>query len=840
MKWTVDNTGYHTYHESDESEVEISVGCHTLFMEDGFGDGWNGATWTLKTFTGDVIAGPFTFTVGYSAAESFCIEPALQTSMGSFEDFPFEGSFVDLVGEDICDVDSAPKEGMFCDFEQGASGTFEPCSKHVSIGSCHNDGLPILGTTSCANSCFPGVPFVPEIIHGTCAVEITIDMSNGDYADEIDWVVADMTGAQAHTHVDNYVESTVYTETIYLAHGSYTFIAKDMFGDGWNGGSYSIRADDGEILLADTAFAEGYEQSSAFTINCNTEFESVPTSPPTAPPTMAACVSPDDIASTACDGITAYCGHEEGKQPECYCLEGYHHIAGQTSTDKPTSCELTTGPTPMPTAMPTTVVLEGIEGEYAFKVVMASGWYPSEMRWRIDGGGVHTFYSSEHMTLDMPIGQHTLYMEDTFGDGWNDGTFELQVDGICVVGPFAFSDGFTNTAEFEVTAFDYGIPSPPDANLSPSTPCGCEVDGESFCNFESGPTGICEPCSRHTELSSCNDDGLPLAGAIDCVARCFVNGEHVEGAGSYADEASNDSFATPADQAASILGDTTGIDDTNYYPSTDGGSSASSTAGAAPTASCVDVGIPEEFEIDGGCAEVLSMGACGDEEAAEYCACTCLGSDTPAYAASYASPPPADEGGSDAAPVAAAPVAAQDDDFSFFGDGDADAANPAAGSSDASSSYADAALVGAESVDPWSESDAPTNSPTMLPTNPPTSISPGVDQADQLAFEDAATDSSSLWSSEESSLFAAPPPVAPVAAAPVAAQDDESSLFASADLKAEGESASLESNTALASAIGGAIAVAAVVIVAALFIQRRQQAAPAQTPSAESIDGDCV
>jgi len=74
----------------------------------------------------------------------------------------------------------------------------------------------------------------------------------------------------------------------------------------------------------------------------------------------------------------------------------------------------------------------------------------------------------------------------------------------------------------------------------------------------------------------------------------------------------------------------------------------------------------------------------------------------------------------------------------------------------------------------------------------------------------------------------------------VAAQDDESSLFASADLKAEGESASLESNTALASAIGGAIAVAAVVIVAALFIQRRQQAAPAQTPSAESIDGDCV
>ena len=73
IKWTVDNNGYHVYHSSDETELDIDYGCHTLFMEDSFGDGWNGGTWTLKSFGGVPVAGPFTFSDGYSAAESFCV-----------------------------------------------------------------------------------------------------------------------------------------------------------------------------------------------------------------------------------------------------------------------------------------------------------------------------------------------------------------------------------------------------------------------------------------------------------------------------------------------------------------------------------------------------------------------------------------------------------------------------------------------------------------------------------------------------------------------------------------------------------------------------------------------
>ena len=52
-------------------------------------------------------------------------------------------------------------------------------------------------------------------------------------------------------------------------------------------------------------------------------------------------------------------------------------------------------------------------------------------------------------------------------------------------------------------------------------PCGCEEDGVSFCSFDDGSTGECEACSKHATRASCYDDGLPSTGADDCAQRCF-------------------------------------------------------------------------------------------------------------------------------------------------------------------------------------------------------------------------------------------------------------------------------------------------------------------------------
>jgi hypothetical protein len=52
-------------------------------------------------------------------------------------------------------------------------------------------------------------------------------------------------------------------------------------------------------------------------------------------------------------------------------------------------------------------------------------------------------------------------------------------------------------------------------------PCGCEIDGETFCNFDYGNNGFCENCSDFETVERCYNDGLPMAGAADCEARCF-------------------------------------------------------------------------------------------------------------------------------------------------------------------------------------------------------------------------------------------------------------------------------------------------------------------------------
>ena len=54
-----------------------------------------------------------------------------------------------------------------------------------------------------------------------------------------------------------------------------------------------------------------------------------------------------------------------------------------------------------------------------------------------------------------------------------------------------------------------------------SAPCGCEENGQQFCNFDYGADGFCEPCSNFEDIDRCYNDGLPSAGADDCAMRCF-------------------------------------------------------------------------------------------------------------------------------------------------------------------------------------------------------------------------------------------------------------------------------------------------------------------------------
>ena len=57
------------------------------------------------------------------------------------------------------------------------------------------------------------------------------------------------------------------------------------------------------------------------------------------------------------------------------------------------------------------------------------------------------------------------------------------------------------------------------------TPCGCKIDGDAFCNFDSG---FCEACSAYTSASDCINGTLRDAGATDCIKRCGFLAEDIK------------------------------------------------------------------------------------------------------------------------------------------------------------------------------------------------------------------------------------------------------------------------------------------------------------------------
>ena len=68
------------------------------------------------------------------------------------------------------------------------------------------------------------------------------------------------------------------------------------------------------------------------------------------------------------------------------------------------------------------------------------------------------------------------------------------------------------------------LPSPPSLPSGPlmHPVCGCEVLGQSFCNYDYGNSGLCEPCNSVAgRASNCASVGLPSAGVADCVRWCF-------------------------------------------------------------------------------------------------------------------------------------------------------------------------------------------------------------------------------------------------------------------------------------------------------------------------------
>merc|ERR1719453_6859 len=86
----------------------------------------------------------------------------------------------------------------------------------------------------------------------------------------------------------------------------------------------------------------------------------------------------------------------------------------------------TLSPTVAPTPLPSGTVIR----------IVTQSW-GSEVFWRIDGGqryGPYADFSDNVQPVTLGSGEHTIELEDTYGDGWHGGWWSVLQDGVLIAG----------------------------------------------------------------------------------------------------------------------------------------------------------------------------------------------------------------------------------------------------------------------------------------------------------------------------------------------------------------------------------------------------------------------
>ncbi len=186
-----------------------------LNMVDFFGDGWNGAAYTIVDGSGTIVASGTCDTGDFvvdednflgcdSAFDLICLQDGCYTIAVSAGTFPGE------IGWDLVD-----------EFGNSLASGGAPSSVDFSIGgicgctnpsACNYDPAAVADDGSC---CF-----------GTCA---TLNVTSGTFPGEVSWEIGGVTGGAPFTGV------VCLTDPCFN-----TFNLFDLFGDGWNGATYTF------------------------------------------------------------------------------------------------------------------------------------------------------------------------------------------------------------------------------------------------------------------------------------------------------------------------------------------------------------------------------------------------------------------------------------------------------------------------------------------------------------------------------------------------------------------------------------------------------------------------
>jgi hypothetical protein len=123
ITWSLDGAELGTF--AAETVVQLGEGEHLLTIADSYGDGWNGADWTLL-HDGEVMAGPFTMSQGASQQEQkFYLGSSTYQVVLQGGAFPESLSWsVDGVGDPYTPI-----------FDEGASAAAYSVPEELTLGT---------------------------------------------------------------------------------------------------------------------------------------------------------------------------------------------------------------------------------------------------------------------------------------------------------------------------------------------------------------------------------------------------------------------------------------------------------------------------------------------------------------------------------------------------------------------------------------------------------------------------------------------------------------------------------------------------------------------------------
>ena len=278
----------------------IPNGCYTFNMTDSYGDGWNGATYTLTDDAGNVLAtgdldtaqngdgattGSDIVQIGVTSCGLGCTDPTAcnYDPDATLDDGSCDFACVGCTDPTACNYDpTATTDDGSCTVNDECGvcgGDNSTCTGCTDSTACNYDPTAIIDDGSCTvndecgvcggdNSTCGGCTdpaacnYDPAAVidDGSCILggeDLTITILTDNYPGETTWTVTDAAGTVVASGGPYATSATEYVEQVCIDAGCYTFTINDSFGDGiccaYGTGAYTVSSN-GTVLASGGEF----------------------------------------------------------------------------------------------------------------------------------------------------------------------------------------------------------------------------------------------------------------------------------------------------------------------------------------------------------------------------------------------------------------------------------------------------------------------------------------------------------------------------------------------------------------------------------------------------------